>query len=211
MDNEVQRLKTGTTTIGIVCKDGVILAADMRITAGYMIVGKVEKVVSINDRIAVTIAGTVSDIQLLKKLLSAEVKLKEIRTGREVSVKEAANLLSGMLYTSLRQYFPGIAHFVMAGVDSSGSHCYDCSPDGALKEVDDYVSSGSGSIYAYGVLESQYKENISLNDGIDLARTALETAMKKDIASGQGIVITTISKDGIKEVEKRLVSYELTK
>src|SRR3989338_4230092 len=114
---EESRLNTGTTTIGILCKDGVVLAADKRATAGHMIVDKrAEKVHILSDDFAVTIAGTVSDAQLIIKLVKAELKLKEVRTYKVSTTKEAANLLGGILYGSLRRMsmFPGIAHFLLA-------------------------------------------------------------------------------------------------
>src|SRR3989344_5505280 len=109
-----EMLKTGTTTVGIVCKDGVVLAADTRATAGYLIVDKrAEKVHIISDDFAVTIAGAVSDAQLIIKIMKAELKLKEVRTNKKPSAKEAANLLGGILYGNIRRMsmLPGIAHF----------------------------------------------------------------------------------------------------
>src|SRR3989344_4533809 len=109
-----EQLKTGTTTVGIVCKDGIVLAAGKRATAGNMIVKRgADKVHVISDDFAVTIAGVVSDAQLLIKLVKAELKLKEVRTGKKTSAKEAANLLGGLLYSNIRRMsmLPGIAHF----------------------------------------------------------------------------------------------------
>jgi proteasome beta subunit len=123
MDN----LKTGTTTMGVVCKDGIVLAADKRATAGNFIANRnISKVVEINDHIAVTTAGSVSDIQLVVKFLRAELALKEIRFNRTNTVKEAANLLAGMVYNSIRSFsaIPGVVHFLIAGNDKSGSHLY---------------------------------------------------------------------------------------
>src|SRR3989344_3998306 len=97
-------IKTGTTTLGIVCKDGIVLAADKRATAGYLLVSKKEeKIIQISDNLVVTTAGVVSDVQLLIKIIKAQLKLDEIRTGRTVSVKEAANLLGGLVYSNIRK------------------------------------------------------------------------------------------------------------
>ena len=150
-------IKTGTTTIGLVCKDGLVLAADKRATSGYLISWKkFDKIINITDNIAVTVAGPVSDVQLLTKYLKAELKLKSIRTGRDVSVKEASNLLANFVYRNIRKYslIPGISHFIIGGKDSSGFHLFDLSPDGSIVEVDDYISSGSGSVMAFGGLET---------------------------------------------------------
>ncbi len=206
----MEQLKTGTTTLGLVCKDGLVLAADRRATAGYMIADKhAQKVHIINDNLALTIAGTVSDVQLLIKYLRAELKLKDIRTGRLTSIKEAANLLASMVYGNIRKMsmIPGISHFVIGGFDSEGYHLYDLYPDGALSEVDDYVSSGSGSVFVYGVLESQYKKGLLVHEGVELAKRAVEAALQRDAASGNGIDVITITSKGIaKAFEQELTT-----
>ena len=102
---ENKQIKTGTTTLGLICKDGIVLAADKRATAGYFVASKkVEKIIQLSDDLAVTIAGTVSDIQLVTKLIKAELKLKTIRTGKDNTVKEAVNLLSGIVFKRLSSY-----------------------------------------------------------------------------------------------------------
>ena len=201
---EKETLKTGTTTVGIVCKDGVILAADKRATAGSMIVNRrTEKVVKITDNLALTTAGSVSDIQLLIKVIRAELKLKELRTYREATMKEAANFIAGLVYGNIRQFsaVPGIAHFIIAGTDKNGTfHLYDIFPDGSLEEYKDYVCSGSGSVFAYGLIDSLYKENLTLKEGIELAKKAINASMQRDTASGNGIDIMTITKEGCNNV-----------
>ena len=201
MDNS--EMKTGTTTIGVVCKDGLVLAADKRATSGYLISWKkFDKIIQITDNVAVTVAGTVSDVQLLVKYLKAELKLKDIRTGRETTVKEAASLLANFVYNNIRKLslIPGISHFIVGGKDSSGFHLYDLSPDGSIVEVDDYISSGSGSVMAFGVLETLYKKGLSVDEGVKLAAKGINAAIQRDIASGNGVDIVTITKDGVKKV-----------
>ena len=198
-----RELKTGTTTIGLVCKDGLVLAADKRATSGYLIAWKkFDKVISITNTIAVTVAGTVSDVQLLVKYLKAELKLKDLRTGRETTVKEAASLLANFIYNNIRKFsiIPGISHFIVGGVDSTGFHLYDLSPDGSIVEIDDYISSGSGSVMVFGVLETLYKKGLTVEEGVKLAAKGINAAVQRDIASGNGIDIVTITKDGVKKV-----------
>ena len=205
-------LKTGTTTIGLVCKDGLVLAADKRATSGYLIAWKkFDKIVNITENIAVTVAGTVSDVQLLTKYLKAELKLKDIRTGRETSVKEAANLLANFVYSNIRKLslIPGISHFIIGGKDSAGFHLYDLSPDGSIVEVDDYISSGSGSVMAFGVLETLYKKGLSVEEGVKLAAKGINAAVQRDIASGNGVDIVSITKDGIKKVFSKEIEYRI--
>ncbi|MEA3429958.1 MAG: proteasome subunit beta [Nanoarchaeota archaeon] len=205
---ETTQLKTGTTTIGILCKDGIVLAADKRATAGNLIVDKkAKKIHEISDNLALTTAGTVSDIQLIIKVLKAELKLKTIRVNRDANVKEAANLLSNMVYNNIRKFstIPGIAHFLFGGVDASGYHLYDLFPDGSLTEIDNYISSGSGSVFVYGVMESQFKKNMTTDEGIKLAVTAINAALQRDSASGNGLDVMVIDKNGCKRViEKEL-------
>ncbi|MBI2208619.1 proteasome subunit beta [Candidatus Woesearchaeota archaeon] len=205
-------MKTGTTTVGILCKDGIVLAADKRATSGYLIANKkFDKIISIADSIAVTVAGTVSDVQLLAKYIKAELKLKEIRTNRGNMVREAANLLAVMVYNNIRKLslIPGISHFVLGGKDDSGFYLYDLSPDGSIAEIDDYVSSGSGSVMAYGVLETLYEKNMSVEEGIKLAAKAVNAAVQRDIASGNGIDIVTITKDGVKKVFSKEINIRI--
>ncbi|HLG31076.1 MAG TPA: proteasome subunit beta [Candidatus Brocadiales bacterium] len=209
---EDKELKTGTTTIGIVCKDGIVLAADKRATSGYLITyKKFDKIITITDNIAVTVAGTVSDVQLLTKYLKAELRLKDIRTGRETTVKEAASLLANFVYNNIRKLslIPGISHFIVGGKDSKGVHLYDLSPDGSIVEVDDYISSGSGSVMAFGVLETLYRKGLSIDEGVKLAAKGVNAAVQRDIASGNGIDIVTITKDGIKKVLSKEIEYRI--
>ncbi len=197
------KFKKGTTTLGIVCKDGIVVGAEKRATIGSFIADKkADKIVSITDKMILTTAGTVSDAQLLVKLMKAELKLKQVRTGREATMKEAANLLGGMVYGNIRRYsiIPGITQFLLAGADNSGIHLYDLFVDGSIMGCDDYVSSGSGSIVVYGILEAMYKKDMTLKEGIDLTLKAINAAMQRDSASGNGIVIYTVTKEGAKKV-----------
>ncbi|MAH32793.1 proteasome subunit beta [archaeon] len=202
IDNK-ELMKTGTTTLALNCKDGIVLAADKRATSGYLVsYKKFDKIIFIDDNLAVTVAGTVSDVQLLAKYIRAELKLKSMRTSRENTVKEAANLLSTLVYNNIRKMsmIPGISHFIIGGKDSTGFHIYDLSPDGSIVEVEDYISSGSGSVMVFGVLETLYKKDLSVSEGIKLAGKSINAAVQRDIASGNGIDIVTITKDGIKKV-----------
>lgn len=207
---ENKELKTGTTTVGLVCKDGVVLASDKRATSGHLIsYKKFEKIIPITDKVAVTVAGTVSDVQLLTKLIKAELKLKEIRTGRETNVREAANLLANMVYNNIRKLslIPGISHFLIGGTDHEGLHLYDLAPDGSIVKVDDFVSSGSGSVMAYGVLETLYKEDMSAEEGVKLAVKCINAALQRDSASGDGCVVMKITKDGVEKVMSKEIKY----
>lgn len=204
--------KTGTTTIGLVCKDGLVLAADKRMTAGPLIASrKVEKIFKITDDIAVTVAGSVSDIQLLTKLIKAELRLRMFRTEKKVTVHEAANLLSNLVYSNIRKIslIPGISHFIVGGRDKFGFHLYDLSPDGTITKIDDFVASGSGSTLAYGLLEAAYKKTIPVKEGVKLAVKAINSALQRDIYSGDGIDVATITAVGVKKVLERELKTKL--
>ncbi len=201
-----ERLKTGTTTVGLKCKDAIILAADRRATAGNLIVDKkVEKVVPVTDTMAVTTSGSVSDLQLLLKYLKAELRLRKIRLGRESTVKEAGHLLSAWVYQILRSQM-GVCHFVLGGFDKE-PRLYDIYPDGSLTESDDFVASGSGSVIAYGLLEDQYKTDMTVEQAVKLAVKAVNVALQRDSASGNGITVYVMDKDGVRrELEKQLTT-----
>lgn len=203
-----EKLKTGTTTIGIVCSDGIVLAADKRATAGNFIADReVEKVVPIVDDIAVTTAGVVSEIQRLVKLVRAELKLLEVRTNRKVTVKETANLLSGMNYYGIRSMGEwAIAGFIIAGKDVNGFSLYDVNYDGTIMKQEKYISDGSGMVFALPIIESKWKKGMSIQEGIKLAVEALNSAQLRDSASGSGFDVYTITKDGLKKV----ISKDLT-
>jgi len=192
--------KTGTTTVGIVCRDGVILAADRRASAGYLVADKkAEKLHQIAPNMAVTIAGLVSDAQLLVKLIKAEIRLKDLGTLRQSSVKEAANLLANIQYRNIRMpsMVAGIVGFLLAGVDNEGNQLYEIGVDGSIAITDMFMSDGSGSPFALGVLESQYKKGISLEEGKQLAVTAINAALQRDIATGNGLQVWAITKDKV--------------
>ncbi len=205
---EDKKLHTGTTTVGIVCKDGVVLAADKRASAGYFVASKdMDKIQNISDDFAVTMAGLVSDAQLIVKLISAEIRLRSVRTGQKLSTKEAANLLSGILYQNIRKMsmVPGIVSFLLGGHDKKGDHLYELGVDGSLTNISNFCSTGSGSMLAYGVLESSYIDGISIKDGIDLAIKAVNTAINRDLASGDGIDIFVVNSKGAHKIHSKKV------
>lgn len=193
------KVQKGTTTVGIVCKDGIVLAADRRATAGFVVNKRAQKIHKINERMAVTMAGLVSDAQLMIKLIRAETKLRDLQTLRPILTKEAANLLAGMLYSNLRKpsMIQSIVGFLLAGQDQNGSHLYDLGIDGSITEIKEYTSDGSGSVFALGTLEALYKQNMSCDDGVKLARRAINAALQRDTATGNGIDVWVINDKGI--------------
>lgn len=201
----------GTTTVGIVCKDGIVLAADRRATAGFVVNKKARKIIQINEDMAVTMAGLVSDAQLLSKLVKAEIKLKDLQSNRKSNIREAANLLGGMLYVNLRKMsmVPGIVGFLLGGRDNEGFHLYDLGIDGSVTDVDDYVSDGSGSVFALGVLETLFKKGMSMDEGVKVAARAISAALQRDYNTGNGIDVMTITEKGVQMVLEKELNVKL--
>ena len=194
MEND--KLKTGTTTIGIVSKDGVVLASEKRATMGNIIAHKeVRKVFKIDDNLGLTTAGLVGDAQLLARYIKAEVQLYRLKRGSPMSVRAASTLMANILRGG---FYVGL---IMGGWDKEGGHVYSLDAAGGSIE-DKYVSVGSGSLFAYGVLEDNYKEDLDLDASVDLAVKALNAAMKRDSASGDGMTIVKITPDGFEEMEE---------
>jgi proteasome beta subunit len=206
------QLKTGTTTICIMCKDGIVLAADRRASGGGLVLHKrAQKIQPITDLIAVTTAGNVSDIQLMVKLAKAEIKLKDVQAYRTATVKEAASLVAGMLYSTFRRpsMILSIASLMMAGRDKEGFHGWELSPDGSMMEIRDYAADGSGMVFALGVLETLYKKNMSIDDGVKLAVKAVNAALLRDTATGNGIDVVTITDKGMQTVMEKELEIRL--
>lgn len=199
-----KKLDTGTTTLGIKGKDFVVLAADKRVTAGnYMPHDDFTKIVDVAPGIAVTVAGMVSEVQLISKYLRSELKLTSMRSRRNVSVKETANLLANWTYGAIRTR-GGVAHFIVGGFDDKPV-LFDVSPDGSIFEAGNFVTSGSGSLHAISVLDTQYSKDITEEKALELAKEAIVAAMTRDNASGHGYSLWLINKDGIaKKIDKKL-------
>ena len=213
MENIQDNVKKGTTTVGIVCKEGIVLAADKRATMGYDFVAdkKVDKIYQITENMAITTAGTVSDAQLITKLIKAELNLKRIRTEKESNVKETANLLGTIVYQNIRKFSPilGITGFLLGGKDNTGFHLYELAPDGSVMEYDDYMADGSGMISALSVLDTLYKKGLSIEDGIKLSIKCVNAAIQRNTATGEGIDVWTITKDGVKKVLTKRIETTL--
>ena len=189
-----EALKTGTTTIGIKCKDGVIMASDQRATMGNMVAHKgVRKVYPLSDNIGMTIAGVVGDAQLMVRYMQSEIALYSIKKGSPMSVSAAATLVANII----RQGF--YLGLIVGGYDSTGGHVF--SIDGAGGYIEDnVVSVGSGSVFALGALEAGYKDGMTRDEGIALAITALNSAIRRDSASGDGMIIAWIDSNGYTEL-----------
>jgi proteasome beta subunit len=195
--------KTGTTTVGIICKDGAIMAAEKKSTMGYLVASKeTEKILPLSEHIAMTVAGSSADAQALGRYMKAELKLFQIQNKRSITVKGAATLMANILQNGRWTYLPYMVQLMIGGFDT-GPHVFSMDAIGAIEDEKKFFSTGSGSPMALGVLEDTYKEGISVAEGAKLAERAIRAAVERDIASGgKGVDIATITKDGIK-VETR--------
>jgi len=208
MDEELKKsiLKTGTTVLGIVCKDGIVMAADRQVTAGNSVVMSKdkEKVVKINDYLVFSACGLAAASDRIKKILPAELRLKELRSRSRPTVKQAANLLASIIYSTIRQpsMVPDQMGALLAGYNEDGSvELYTIDPAGSIKEIKDYDANfGSGMAYVLGLLERQYKPGVSIDEGVELAKEALKSSTQRDVGSGYGLDIYAITKDRIKKV-----------
>lgn len=199
--------KSGTTTVGLVCKDGVVLAAEKRSTLGYLVASKESiKIFPIEDHLAITIAGASGDAQALVRYMKAECKLFGIQTKRKISVKGASTLLANILQSGRWTFLPYMVQLIIAGYDDSGPSIYTLDAIGSVEEEKKFFSSGSGSPVALGVLENRYKDGISTEEGIKVALDAVKAAIERDIASGgKSIDVAVITKEGFKLLEKEKV------
>lgn len=216
MEDEIKNfvLKTGTSILGIVCKDGIVMAADRRSTLGGSIIysKNEQKVVKMNDYLVASWTGTASDAQLLQKLIAAELKLKHLRSKTRPTIKEAANLLGTISYRNIREFsaIPFIAGTLVAGFNEDGTtELYSISPAGDVDKVEDYNANfSSGMPYILGLLERQYKKDMILKDAINLAIEAIKSSTQRDTASGSGIDVFTITKAGIQHEIKQKIEAE---
>jgi len=202
MDTPPNVVKTGTSTIGITFKGGVVVGADHRATMGHFIANKsVQKLFKIGNNLALTTAGLVGHAQSLSRTLCAEVSLFELRRQQEMTVKGAATLTANILVGR-----PHWVQLLIVGVDADGSHVY--SIDSAGGSIPDtYCATGSGSPYMYGVLEDNFTEGMSRTEALKLAARALYASGQRDAASGNGMDLAVITaKDGYQQVSQQEIS-----
>ncbi len=191
-----QDTKHGTTTVAVRFDGGVVLVADKRASMGYMVASpRADKVHIINDRNVLTIAGSVADAQYVIKLLRAEINIYELSRNFRMTTDMVANLLASILYGQYRRFFPFFVGLLLGGYDEKGGHIYSFDLAGGASE-EPYASTGSGSPFAYGALEAGFKEGMPKEDALKLALTALRSAIKRDIATGDGIDAVVVTKEG---------------
>lgn len=182
----------GTTTVGLVCRDGVVLAADHRATMGTLISDKeAKKIWEIDEHMAITIAGVVGDNLTLVRLMQAEAALYKV-SYKPMPVEAAATLLSNIL--NQQRFYPMFVQMILGGYDTE-PRVFELDMIGGMMGKK-YSATGSGSPVAYGVLESDYKEGMATQDGMKLAAKAMRAAIERDMAVGNGFDVWVITKKG---------------
>ncbi len=185
----------GTTTVGLVCKDGLVMASERRATMGNFVASRrAKKIYQISDKVGLTTAGSVGDAQFLTRLMKVETYLYNIRKEQEPTVKSIATMVSNLLNST--RFFPYLVQLIIGGVDENGPTVFSLDPVGGAIEEEDIVATGSGSMTAYGVLEDRYASDLTVEQGVELVIRAVTAAMKRDSASGDGIDVVKITKDG---------------
>jgi len=188
----------GTTTVGLACKDGVVFATDTRATMGYLVASKqARKVFKISNTIGVTTAGGVADTRNLVNTLRAEASYYLMREGIPMGVRASARLAANILHAYI--LFPYIANLLVGGTDASDPKLFFIDLDGTLTE-ETMIATGSGSPVAYGVLETEFKEGMRVEEVLPIAVKAIKTAMKRDIATGNEVMVAAITKRGYREL-----------
>jgi proteasome beta subunit len=186
----------GATAIGITHQDGITLAAEKRISYGNFVVNKnTRKIFPITDQVASACAGMVADMQVLTRQVGALAKIRKLETRREMATNSVAKLMSVIMFE--RRYFPLLTQVIVGGVQTE-PEIYTLDPLGSLLP-DNYAAVGTGAELALGIIDSEYKKNMTEDASKKLAIRAIKSSIQRDSASGDGIDILTITKKGIEQ------------
>ena len=201
MSNNVEeKILHGTTTVGIKASDGVVLCADMRASAGYFIANNnTMKIQQIDDHAGMTMAGGVADAQNITDILRYHANLHRVEKNEPISLKSLTRLAS-LIYHQNRGY-PFIADILVGGFDKNGPALFNIDMFGSVEEKT-YVTTGSGSPVAYGLLEEEYRPDLTVEEAKVVALRAVKAAITRNIGTGDGINISIIDKDGFRLLTK---------
>jgi len=193
----------GATAVGITYDGGVVFASEKRIAFGNFLVSKsTKKTFEITPKVGATCAGLVADMQILSLQIAALAKIRKMEIKREVPPNSVAKMMSNMMYE--RRYFPLLTQVIVGGVVDKPV-LYTLDPLGSVLP-DEYAAVGTGAEMALGVLDPQFKKNMTEDEAVDLAKKAVRSASLRDSASGDGLDIMVISKDGIKESSEKITN-----
>ena len=191
----------GATAVGITFDGGVVFASEKRIAFGNFLVSKsTKKTFPITSKVGATCAGLVADMQILTLQISALAKIRKMEIKRDVPPNTVAKMMSNMMYE--RRYFPLLTQVIIGGVVDKPI-MYTLDPLGSVLP-DDYAAVGTGAEMALGVLDPQFKSNMTKDEAIDLAKRAVRSAALRDSASGDGLDVLVITKDGSEEFTENI-------
>jgi proteasome beta subunit len=199
-----EHIKKGTTTCALTCKDGVVLTADTRASAGFFIADKhVMKIQRVDRHLGMTIAGGVADAQNLVDIMRYNANIYRLTNKEPIPIKSAARLCSNVLFN--QRYYPYYVQIILAGVDKmkEEGQLYSIDLFGSITS-EMFISTGSGSPVAYGYLETEFKSNLSVNDGYKIAIHAIAAAIRRNAGTGDGVNAVIIDKDGYRELSKEM-------
>ncbi|MFX1364532.1 MAG: proteasome subunit beta [Promethearchaeota archaeon] len=192
-----QIIVPGACGVAIKCKDSIVLGNDRRATWGYTVTNKsTQKVFKITEYIGLAAYGLIGDFQILVRILRAQANLYELETGERISTKSMAKLVSNYLYS--RKMMPLYTNLVVAGVDKDGPKLYTLDALGSLMP-DDFATVGTGMLMSIGILEAEYKPDMTVSAGEKLVEKAIKNSIKRDAMTGNGIDILTITPEGANE------------
>jgi proteasome beta subunit len=186
----------GASVVGISYSDGVILAADKRISFGNFVVNKnIKKTFTVTDYVGAACAGMVADMQVLVRQVEALAKIRKLETRREVAPNSIAKLMSVIMFE--RRYFPLLTQVIVGGINEK-PEIYTLDPLGSVLP-DDYAAVGTGAEGALGIMDAEFKPNMSEDKVKELASRAIRSAVQRDAASGDGIDILYMTRSGHRE------------
>ncbi len=192
-----QIMVPGATAVAIKCKDGVVLGNDRRATWGYTVTNKsTKKLFKITDYIGLAAYGLIGDFQFVVRVIKAQSVLYELDAQDRINTKSVVKLISNMLYS--RKMMPLYTNLIIAGVDKDGPKLYMLDALGSLIP-EDYGATGSGMLLSMGILEAEYKPDMTMEDGVKLVEKVIRNSIKRDVMSGNGIDLLVITQDGTKE------------
>ncbi|MGB9732377.1 MAG: proteasome subunit beta [Candidatus Micrarchaeia archaeon] len=194
-----EKAMKGTTTIGVICADGVVMGADSRATMDTFIASsEAIKIYKINEKLGLTVAGDVGSAEYLAKLLKVQNDAYKMEENVPLNPTSATSILHIILQEN--KMFPFIVQLLVGGFNKDTPELYSLDPLGGYIKESKFTSTGSGSLTALGYLEEVYKKDITVQEATKIVAKGLKIAMKRDSATGDKIHIVTITKSGYKEL-----------
>jgi len=195
-DNAPESIKyaKGTTTLGFIFQHGIVIAVDSRSTQGpYIASQSVEKVIRINPYLLGTMAGGAADCSFWERELGRRCRLYELENKRRISVSAASKILGNITF-AYRNYGLSMGTMI-AGWDHTGPNLHYVDSDGTRQKGQRF-SVGSGATYAYGVLDSGYRFDMSVEEACELGRRSIHHATHRDAYSGGAINVYLVEENG---------------